>query len=359
VTWILKANSRKSILRLLGICAVVVIAYKYSTDSSDSENSDSTVIASTNSSSTSRNSTSPDAQNAVAADFALCRKYDLREVPCSGESEFIPWATNFDFVWRRDSVYEANARLEEFEEALREFGNDAKIDLTPLFDTAIRNSLARGQEAFSRRPSVATVSDREQLLASQVEFFNLVLDALVHLNTALRESEFRKIQIDLEEMVSGYALARIDDVQRLAIDGKIFATSAISNQGDQTYAQAMFGLNSQSELTDYVQASINRINALGTNYALPFVVYLLNSSGAVGTENVRIWSETLTEIDKHENNDANNDIDSLQSYIQEVLSQPIAAGCSRTPAPKPRLITSSWYSLTQTRLEREFAASCR
>jgi len=121
----------------------------------------------------------------------------------------------------------------------------------------------------------------------------------------------------------------------------------------------MFGLSTQSELIDYVQSSINRINALGKNYALPFVVYLLNSSGAVGTENVRIWSETLTEIDKLESNEANNDINALQSFIQDVLSQPIAAGCSRSPQAKPRLITSSWYSLTQTRLEREFAASCR
>jgi len=218
---------------VIGVALAIAIAYKLATAPSDSDNPTSAVSNSTSASST--QSSSASVQTASAVDSALCRKYQLSSIACTGESDLLPWAQGYDFVWRRDFVYEANARLQEYEEALQEFGAAARADLFPLFATAIRNSLARSQEPFGRRASGATASDREQMLSNQVDSFKTVLDALVYFNSALREAGFNSIQTDLETLVRGYTLARIDDVQRLAIDGNIFATRAIPTQSELTY----------------------------------------------------------------------------------------------------------------------------
>lgn len=286
----------------------------------------------------------------------ICVTYQLNPAWCDPDSTALPWKAGNAYVWDAQYVGEAIAILRLYEGFMDGPNGVVADEVQPIIEFEVRNAIARAQRPAGGFSSSA--ADVERMLASKVQSFRSVLDEMVYLDSYLRDLRFRELQSDLAEHARIFVLASIDDLQDLEQRRRFLQVRPGVNENPQTFAYVLYGLNSQSEVRDYVRSTLEGISKLGNSYALPLVVYLLNTTGAVGNGNVRLWSSTLTELNKVDTNNPQNEVNALQEFLLQYLAFSVPADCDKI-ADMPDMGTSqSWYAVTYKRVAADLRAAC-
>ncbi|TQV87259.1 type VI secretion system protein [Aliikangiella coralliicola] len=170
---------------------------------------------------------------------------------------------------------------------------------------------------------IRPLEEKEAKLAAQVEYFRQSIDTLLELNGILEQLGFAQTNQWLQQESRAYAVEMLEKVNRLSTSSRVYMPYAKPTWGRHNFTQALFGIQTDSEIPDYLESQYARVHHLASNYAEPLVLYLLNTdqgSGNLKISSLNRWRMTLEQINRKQNKDPTNNASRLEDYFNGQLT---------------------------------------
>lgn len=165
------------------------------------------------------------------------------------------------------------------------------------------------------------VSQQEAYLAASIGNFKKSMDSVMALLLAFKQLEFTESYRWLQQISQAHAFELLRQVDRLYQDNHIFKPLDNARWSAHQYNDALFAITSDGQLQDYLAAQSERANYIAFEYAEPLIVFLLNTKGKyVNYKLFGKWQNSLIELNKAQNKDPSNSVDSLKLFMSNQLA---------------------------------------
>lgn len=172
------------------------------------------------------------------------------------------------------------------------------------------------------------INQQEAYLAASVGNFRKSMNSIMALLLTFEKLEFTESQKWLKKVSQDHAYALLQKVDALYRDNRIYQPLDKARSSAHQYNDALFGISDNGQLQDYIAAQSDRANNIALDYAEPLIVFLLNTKGKyLNYKLFGKWQNTLIELNKKQNKDPANSIDTLESFITNQLAMVDQSNC--------------------------------
>jgi len=167
------------------------------------------------------------------------------------------------------------------------------------------------------------VNKQESKIQSYITNHKQANAALLKLNDIFQVLDFTSSSQKLLQIAQNNALSLLNKIDALYADNRLYKPLPRFHWGAHLYTESMYGVYSEGQLEDYLQAQSGRASYIAVNYAEPIVTFLNETGAKYPTSDYRIiskWQNTLVELHKQEQNkDNNTSLLALESFFNNQL----------------------------------------
>lgn len=224
----------------------------------------------------------------------------------------------------------------------------------------IHESMVMGSEAPAEKGLFSSQEDKQAALDSKLRTFKIAQNALLQLNQQLTQSDENTNRETLQESVRQFVQDRFFELDILMKDAQIYQSSAAPQWANQTFSQALFRVQTNKQLEQFVQSERHRLSKLTYNYAQPLLTYLHNANALeeAGSSAAR-WLSTLRTLDENQRKVPNTDISKLENFITGSLAEQDNSDCPTYSLVDNNTLGASWFAEKQLQLSRQVWAHCK
>ena len=217
---------------------------------------------------------------------------------------------------QKDESYLAQAvALKQLQQAMLSAVSASRITVDPMGNAA------------QFRP----INKREAQIQSYITNFKQAQNALTGLYNAFKTLEFEDSQAWLVEVTEEHAHGLLQKIDSLYQDSYVYTPLAHPNWGAHVYTRAMFGVDGEGQLEDYLQAQSNRISLIAFNYVEPLLVFLKQTESQYADGKYALfskWNNTLVELHKaQQNKDTATTQLVLETFYKDQLANTNQSNC--------------------------------
>jgi type VI secretion system protein ImpL len=167
------------------------------------------------------------------------------------------------------------------------------------------------------------INKQESQIQSYVTNQQQASVVLLKLNDIFQTLDFTSSSQKLLRIAQNNALSLLKKIDALYSDNRLYQPLPRFHWGAHLYTESMYGVYSEGQLEDYLQAQSGRASYIAVNYAEPIVTFLNETRAKYPTSDYTIiskWQNTLVELHKQEQNkDNNTSLLALESFFNNHL----------------------------------------
>lgn len=190
----------------------------------------------------------------------------------------------------KDQTYLAQAvALKQLQHAMLQSVSNARIDV----------------DFYSVGLDYKPVNRREAQVQNYVENFRKARNALLALNDAFSTLTLESSRKDLTLVAQKQAYAVLEKIDALYAASRLYTPKEFPNWGAHIYTRALFGIQGEGQLEDYLQSQSDRLNHIALNYAEPIVAFLRQLDAQNQDFDYALiskWENTVVEIQQADQN---------------------------------------------------------
>lgn len=251
-----------------------------------------------------------------------------------------------DFYWSVDKLDQVLTMIEEYEQfANKNFDSIPLSDehtedipkrlahavalkqlqlsiLTGLSNARVKN-LTKNQLSNMRITNTA-----ENYLQNHVRNFQLASDKLHSIYQKLDDLQFIEGKRTFTKITTEYVYSLLEKVNLAYQSSQLYTPLYSPRWEEHQYIQALFGINGEGQLQDYLAAQEDRINYLASNYAEPLLVYLKTVKPSDNKyQLISHWENSLVELNKRKDKNPANSVSQLTSFFTNDLLSTDQSNC--------------------------------
>jgi hypothetical protein len=208
----------------------------------------------------------------------------------------------------------------------------------------------------SDRIDFKTLDKREAAIADRVANFRKSLDPLLSLVSAFDQLGLTTAKRSLLMESQNHAVSLLKDIDALFNANQVYAPRVNPKWKAHQYTEAFYGLLSATQVEDYLAAQDQRSRILALDYAQPVVIYLANTQGSFAESDLLgRWLRTLVEINKRQNKDPSNDIETFEQFFAGEFFETNLSNCHEQVKAFERPMGGSVFAImNRTLIDRAF-----
>ncbi|WP_444995415.1 type VI secretion system protein [Aliikangiella sp. IMCC44359] len=248
--------------------------------------------------------------------------------------------SDYDFFWSVEHLSLALQAFNEYEQFSKE--NYKGIHLPPKNSVSSNKYLAQSiairqlklamltnvsnarvkKHASYQQNNFRPVNQKEAYLQSHAANFKEAMDLIISINEKFKALGFSDGSHWMLQIANRHAFELMKKVDELYLDNRLYAPLSRPFWGKHNYVQALFGINGDGQLKDYLVAQSDRVSFIALNYAEPLITFVSTTKGmSTDYQLFSKWEKTLIEINKKlDKNPANSQSDLEQFFTSELMS---------------------------------------
>jgi len=188
---------------------------------------------------------------------------------------------------------------------------------------------ARVKETAQYKPdNFQPASQREAYLQSHIANFREAMNSLIEIHNKFERLNFSDTHQWFLNIANRHAFKLLKDVDNVYRDSRLYTPLPRPLWSAHKYTEALFGINGQGQLDDYLVAQSDRANFIAFKYAEPLLTFLKTTNAR--TTNYQLfsqWEKTLITLNKQLNKDPANDLNNLEQFFTNQLINTDQSNC--------------------------------
>lgn len=186
--------------------------------------------------------------------------------------------------------------------------------ITSLLREAQLNSIPVNANSALLKP----LSIKEERIALQIQNFRKVSAVMQQLTTVFSQLGWRDNYTWLTSVSRLYVIKILEELSGLVEESRLYEVNPKPRWEAGNFVEALYELNNDIQVKDYLNNQKNRIEYIAYNYAEPLISYVINTSDAGSQSGLSVidkWRNTLNEINRHQRKDPVGKVNQLDQYF--------------------------------------------
>lgn len=180
-------------------------------------------------------------------------------------------------------------------------------------------------------PFLRPLSAKEERIALQIRNFRKAVGLLQQLSAVFSQLGWRDSYTRLSTASRSYVIKMLEELSSLVEESRLYEMNPQPRWEASNFVEALYELNNDIQIKDYLKNQKNRIEYISYNYAEPLIGFIINTYNTDSRNDLSIidyWRNTLNEMNREQRKDPAGKLAQLEQYFLTKLNAVNQENCA-------------------------------